>query len=86
MFRSFDVWKRKDASQLVRYRCFEDLANGTFCVQSSDFYQQPIQLDRLIQSDRQFLELLVEESPFSRAGSFISIEQAIEAHESTFNE
>jgi hypothetical protein len=86
MFKSFDVWKRIEPARLVRYRCFEDTNNGKFCVQSADFYNLPIQAERLIQLQRQFLELMIEESPFSRSGAFDTVEEAIARHDSEFLE
>ncbi len=83
-FRAFDVWKRKGKDGLVRYRCFEDRSSGQFCVQSADFYQPPVAVDRLLQLEKQFIELLLEESPFSRSGSFATVEEAIADHDASF--
>jgi len=82
--RAFDVWKRKGPGELVRYRCFEDCSNSRFCVQSADFYQSPITPDRLLQLEKQFIELLLEESPFSRSESFPTVEEAIADHDASF--
>ncbi len=84
MFRSFDVWKKTSTARLVRYRCFEDTDTGKFCVQSADFYNLPIQTERLVNSEKQFVELLIEESPFVRSGAFDSVEEAISRHDSEF--
>jgi hypothetical protein len=86
MFRSFDIWKTIDQEQMVRYRCFEDLESGKFCVQSADFFRLPIGMERLALLEKQFLELLIEESPFSRSGVFDSIQEAIANHDSEFSE
>jgi hypothetical protein len=86
MIKSFDVWKKKGSAQLVRYRCFEDVTSRTFSVQSADFFELPIQMERLVQLEKQFLELMIEESPFTRSGSFDSIEDAIAHHDSEFLE
>lgn len=83
-FRAFDVWKRKGPHGLVRYRCFEDRSNGQFCVQSADFYQSPISVDRWSQLEKQFIELLLEESPTARSGSFPTVEEAITDHDTSF--
>jgi hypothetical protein len=84
MYRAFDVWKRPAPNTAVRYRCFEDLANGKFCVQSSDFYSLPITSEQIISLEKQFLELLLEESPVERSGFYSTIEQAMEAHDEEF--
>src|SRR5271165_3644381 len=82
--RSFDVWKIGGKDGLKRYRCFEDLATHQFCVQSADFYQQPVSVDRVLQLEQQFIELLVEQSPFPRSGSFATIQEAITNSDVTF--
>jgi len=82
--RSFDIWERKNAETLIRFRCFEDLSTGRFCVQNADFYRMPVTDQYLMQLERQFIELLTEEDPFSRSGSFISIAEAIKDHEASF--
>jgi len=82
--RAIDVWKRLEKGRAVRYRCFENLANGRFSVQSADFFQKPVTAEKLRQSDQQFVELLLEDDPFKRAGSFPSLEEALAAHEQKF--
>jgi len=85
--RSFDVWRRSESPQgVARYRCFEDLITGMFCVQSYDFYPLSITTKGMAESDKQFVELLIEQSPFERSGSFESIDAAIADHDSTFSE
>jgi hypothetical protein len=84
MFKSFDVWKKISTARLVRYRCFEDADTGKFCVQSADFYNLPIKEEQFVQSEKQFLELMIEESPFVRSGAFDSLAEAIAHHDSEF--
>jgi hypothetical protein len=81
--RSFDVWKRNNEMGLVRYRCFEDCTSHQFCVQSADFFQKTVSVDRILELEQQ-IELLLKESPFSRSGSFPTIEEAIAAHDASF--
>jgi hypothetical protein len=84
LYRSVDVWKRISKARVVRYRCFEDLSSGRFSVQSADFYKIPLDAKEVADSDKQYLELLAEQSPEERAGSFDSLEEAIEAHDKDF--
>ena len=84
LYRQIDVWCRKKEGVVIRYRCFEDLRTGCFSVQSADFFREPVTADQASQFERQSVELLVEESPFIRAGSFTSIEAAIANHETSF--
>jgi hypothetical protein len=83
-YKSFDVWRRRDPQTLVRYRCFEDCSTGRFCVQSADFYQGPITNDQIQFLEKQFIELLLDQSPFERGESFPSIEEAISDHDESF--
>jgi hypothetical protein len=85
MFRSFDVWKRTENGELIRYRCFESTPEGTFCVQSADFFRRPIQSQRLVELETQWIELLLEQSPFERSRSFPTVEEAIAHHNSEFS-
>jgi hypothetical protein len=84
--RPFDIWRRKDTETLVRYRCFEHLETAGFCVQNADFYRAPVTDEYLWQLEKQYLELLLEEDPFSRSGSFASVEEAIEEHDASFED
>jgi hypothetical protein len=84
MYKSFDVWVYEQDEAVARYRCFEVLQTGKFCVQSKDVYRQPINSSVKSQLDFQFLELLSEVRPDIRSGSFDSVEEAIRAHEESF--
>lgn len=85
LYRAFDVWKRT-GSDLIRYRCFEVLPGNRFCVQSADFYSEMDQPAQNAFLDRQFKELLSEQSPDLRSGSFATIEEAIAAHDAAFGD
>ena len=84
MYREISVWKRNGDRKAVRFRCFEELESHLFCVQSTDFYSLPLTTDAAAQSDRQFLELFMEEEPVERSGGFATVEEAIAAHEKEF--
>jgi hypothetical protein len=51
-----------------------------FCVQSADYFYIPVDEKQLSDSNKQFLELFIEESPDSRSQMFSTIEEAIESH------
>ena len=84
MYRSFDVWVYEQEGVVARYRCFEILQTGKFCVQSKDIYREPVKSSLTSQLDLQFLELLTEERPDVRSGTFDSIAAAIRAHDESF--
>jgi hypothetical protein len=84
MYREISVWKRIGDKRAVRFRCFEELQSHLFCVQSADFYSLPLNADVAAHSDRQFLELFMEEEPAARSGGFATVEEAIAAHEKEF--
>ena len=83
-YRAFDVWVRLGEGELVRYRCFEVLPSGKFCVQSKDFYRSPFVETAEKQFERQFLELLSEMAPEVRSGLYDTIEEAIRMHNEGF--
>ncbi len=84
LLRAFDVWKQQASGEIIRYRYFENLSNGHFCVQNADFYRMPVTPDHLTQLDMQYIELILEEPPCSRNQSYSSITEAIEAHDRLF--
>ena len=70
------------SGQLARYRCFEILSQGRYCVQSCDF----VSPDQRAFLDRQFVELLSEAAPDERAASYATLEEAIAAHDREFDD
>jgi len=84
LYQAIDVWKRVSARELVRYRCFRNLATNRYSVQSADFYRLPLDQTQVGNLEKQFYELLAEQAPDERAGSFESAEEAIAAHEREF--
>lgn len=86
MLKAIDVWKRLPNGRVVRYRCFEVLGSGGYCVQSADFFAFPIDDAQLRFSEKQFLELLIEEAPMERCPVYPTLKEAIDAHEHDFPE
>jgi hypothetical protein len=86
MYRSIDIWARREDGTVVRYRCFELLPDRTYCVQSADFFRLPLDDNQVRQLDRQFMELLLEEPPEIRAGAYSTIAEAIAAHDRDFSD
>ena len=83
LHKAIDIWERKDSRTAVRYRCFESLDAGKFCVQSADFYHDG---KSPAKSDVQFLELLTEQDPAERSGEHGTVKAAIAAHNRSFAE
>ncbi len=82
LYKSIDVWERKDSSTVLRFRCLECLNTGKFSVQSADFYRDGKANDV---SDCQFVELLTQEDPIRRSGGHASLSEAIAAHKREFD-
>ena len=83
IYKAIDVWERKDAQTVVRYRCFESLDTGRYCIQSADFYHHgkpPVRLGN------QFIELFAEQDPTQRSGEHETLQAAIAAHKREFGE
>jgi len=83
LYRAIDVWERNDTRTLVRYRCFESLETGRYCVQSADFYHQGKAKPYV---EGQFIELLTEQDPVQRSGEHDTLVSAIAAHKREFGE
>lgn len=84
LFRAIDVWRREGEGVLVRYRCFEVIPSGKFCVQSRDSYRTPFTQNLGSTLESQFLELLAEEAPDLRSFLYDSIEEAVLGHDEEF--
>lgn len=85
MFKAIDIWKRLDDTKALRYRCFQRLTDGQFCVQSADYYYLPIREEQVKTLDRQFLELFLEEAPDQRSSLHPTLEDAITMYNLEFS-
>jgi hypothetical protein len=85
-YKAIDVWSRKDEGAVVRYRCFQLLPDGGYSVQSADYYKAPFRDTQSAQHEKQFLELLSEESPKMRSRLFPTLIEAISAFDRDFQE
>lgn len=85
LYRTIDVWKRY-ADHVVRYRCFELLPIGKYCVQSADSYYSAKELGKDDSLERQFLELLLEQNPEERSAVFDTLQEAITGHDRAFSD
>ena len=81
MFKSIDVWQKVNEFTALRYRCFQRLDNGHYCVQSIDSYHLPIRENQRIMLDQQFIELFIEESPDQRSPLYPTLAEAIAAYD-----
>ncbi len=85
LYQAHDVWNRVSETELVRYRCFKNLATNRFSIQSADFYRLPLDSMQVSNLEKQFVELLLEQAPDARGDSFTSLTEAIEAHNREFD-
>lgn len=86
MFKAIDVWVSIDKESVARYRCFELLGRGGFCVQSKDIYRLPVDQTQIQNLEKQFVELFCEEKPDVRSGLFPTLEAAIKDFDEDFEE
>jgi hypothetical protein len=84
LFRAIDVWERNGESELIRFRCFQSLLTGKYSVQSEDHYHVPVDPKQVSDLDKNFLELLFEQSPSERSETYNSLAEAIAAHVDSF--
>jgi hypothetical protein len=82
--RRIEIWERLSEAQVACYQCLEVIAPGKFCVQSRDFFTQPLEQAAHLSFLDQFVTLLSEESPEIRTPLCDSLEAAIQAHNSYF--
>ncbi len=86
MFKAIDIWKQLDLSTAIRYRCFERLSDGRFCVQSADYYTLPLREVQVKMLDQQFLELFLEVSPDQRSPLCTTLTEAIAMFDRDFGD
>jgi hypothetical protein len=84
LYRAIDVWKRVDRTTAVCYRCFESLQSKRYCVQSADFYRLPLDQKQDSNLDSQFVQLFIEQEPSSRTAEYLTLDEAIAAHDKDF--
>jgi hypothetical protein len=84
LYRTIDVWKRVDQTTAIRYRCFESFQSKRYCVQSADFYRLPLDAKQVSNLDSQFVQLFLEPAPSNRAAEYLTLEEAIAAHDKDF--
>jgi hypothetical protein len=77
MYRQINIFKRIDETNIVIFRCFERLDVNKFCVQSADYFSLPINDSQLKNSEKQLLELFIEEIPDNRSDLHHTIEEAV---------
>jgi hypothetical protein len=85
LYQELTMWKRIAETTAVRYRCLMNSANKKISVQSADFYRLPLTQEQVLQFQTQFVELFCECDPGERSDSFDSLEEAIAAHERSFD-
>jgi hypothetical protein len=78
------VWKRVSSLTCVRYVILMDVATHRFAVHSADFFQSDGE-DRSDYFNRQFVELMLEQSPSQRCNWHASAADAIWHHDAEFS-
>lgn len=84
LFEEVRIWRRNSDNSVACYYCFKDIERNRFCVQSSDFFYETVDHQCISESNRQLIELLIEQSPRERCCWYDSISEAIEAHDLEF--
>ena len=86
LYKSIDVWKKIHDTKAIRFRCFQIGEDAAYCVQSADIFSYPLDKNRIVYLERQYIELFLEESPDKRNQVFSTLEEAIKVHEEEFGE
>lgn len=77
LHEAIDVWERGTDGALIRYRCFRELPDGGYWVQSADHYHPGMPAAEADTLDRQFRELLAEGGPVERGGAAPTLAEAV---------
>lgn len=77
LYKQIDVWKKIDVGCAIKFRCFENLEKKMFCVQSADYFYISKDEKQFYDSERQLIELFIEELPDNRSKLFSTLEDAI---------
>ena len=72
------------ADMAICYQCLRRLTDGSFAVQSADFFRSNTCKPDSQASDQQFVELFLEEEPTNRCSWFPTLIEAISTHERNF--
>ncbi|SDW51779.1 hypothetical protein [Lysobacter enzymogenes] len=78
------AWRRIGSQACVRYVILMNVASGRFAVHSADFFNSNEQIG-VEYFNRQFVELMLEDSPLERCSWHDSTIAAIEAHDAEFS-
>lgn len=84
-YKKVDVWKKVDDKCLIRFRCYELLGEGKFCVQSADYFYPPISSEQMLVAENRQVELFLDVDPTERSETYSTLEEAIIAHEADFS-
>jgi hypothetical protein len=78
------IWKRLSEQQCIRYVVLTNIDTNFHAVQSADFFRlgKPYLMEYF---DKQFVDLLIEVDPQERCTWHSSIAEAINAHDSDFD-
>ncbi|MEJ2418200.1 MAG: hypothetical protein P8Y45_14990 [Exilibacterium sp.] len=76
LYEKIDVFERGD-NCLKIYRCFKNLSNNLYYVQSLDHVYEPVDADQIISSEKQLYELLIDDELLDRTDGFATLEKAI---------
>ena len=87
LYKEFFVWKPIDDKSVLRYRCFEILANGKFFVMQSDHFFWGFNRKTVEWIQYVFLRICFRRKFFEQANEACeTIEEAITKFESGFDE
>lgn len=86
LYQAIDVWKRVSEKGFLRYRCFKNLETNRYSVQSADFYILPLDTAQTENLEKQCYELFAEQLPDERTASFVSVDEAVAAHDRDFSD
>ena len=84
MYQWIDIWKKREKTGLVVYRCVQNILTEKYMVDRVEFFEGGDIHAELSKSRKEQIVMLIEEVPEHRVREFDRLEDAIEAHDKEF--
>ena len=82
-YEKVEVWRRRE-NHLIRYVCLKSLGMNKYAVLKADFFRSSSNAQDHDAFDKQFIDLMIEQSPVERCNWFDSPLEAMTAHDKYF--
>ncbi len=77
LFQEVTVWERVSDTLAIKYCGLHHLESQQYAIQSADYFHLPVTHQPIMASQKQFVELMLDESPKARCDWYHSLPAAI---------